>query len=238
VGEKSKNRPLVLGHRGARHAAPENTLTAFDLALAEGADGVELDVRASRDGTLWVYHDPDLEIEGRLRPVKELSALEIRNARSGDSQIPTLDEVFSWQDRTGAFLNVEVKGEGVMPLDLADRAIKALRNRDPSITLLSSFHLLLVRAMASSLPGFRVALLLEEEKFYSHWLPGILGVRAVHPRHTLLDEKRTQAWRAEGMSWLGTWTVNDPARAVALQALGVDTIISDCPGQVLAALGS
>ena len=53
-------RPWVLGHRGARHAAPENTLRAFDLALREGAEGVELDVRLDGSGRVVVLHDPDL----------------------------------------------------------------------------------------------------------------------------------------------------------------------------------
>jgi glycerophosphoryl diester phosphodiesterase len=50
-------RPLVLGHRGARHAAPENTLRAFELARTEGADGVELDVRIDANGEVIVLHD-------------------------------------------------------------------------------------------------------------------------------------------------------------------------------------
>src|SRR3954469_22392426 len=53
-------RPFVLGHRGARHAAPENTLAAFELARKEGADGVELDVRLDGSGRVIVLHDPTL----------------------------------------------------------------------------------------------------------------------------------------------------------------------------------
>ena len=57
---QSGERPFVLGHRGARHAAPENTLKAFDMAAAEGADGVELDVRLCQSGEVIVLHDPTL----------------------------------------------------------------------------------------------------------------------------------------------------------------------------------
>ncbi len=53
-------RPLLLGHRGARRAAPENTLEAFDLALAHGCDGFEFDVRMTRDGRCVICHDPRL----------------------------------------------------------------------------------------------------------------------------------------------------------------------------------
>ena len=50
--------PLVLAHRGDSAHAPENTLASFDLALAAGADGVELDIHQARDGTFVVHHDP------------------------------------------------------------------------------------------------------------------------------------------------------------------------------------
>ena len=56
-----ENRPLVLGHRGASHACPENTLAAFAQARAFGADGVELDVRRTADDRLVVHHDPHVD---------------------------------------------------------------------------------------------------------------------------------------------------------------------------------
>lgn len=52
--------PLIIGHRGASARAPENTLAAFNLAVAEGADGLEFDVRLARDGVPVVIHDPSL----------------------------------------------------------------------------------------------------------------------------------------------------------------------------------
>ncbi len=51
---------LLLGHRGARKYAPENTFAAFDLALTHGADGFEFDVRRTRDGANVIGHDPRL----------------------------------------------------------------------------------------------------------------------------------------------------------------------------------
>src|SRR5882724_11999658 len=57
----SCKRPLVIGHRGYCQFAPENTLPSFQLALAAGADLVELDYYHSKDGQLIVIHDPDLD---------------------------------------------------------------------------------------------------------------------------------------------------------------------------------
>src|SRR5580698_4641499 len=58
---RTKQRPRVWAHRGDSAHAPENTLAAFDKARAAGADGIELDVRLDRDGTVVVFHDDTLE---------------------------------------------------------------------------------------------------------------------------------------------------------------------------------
>ena len=57
------NRPLLLGHRGARSlkTIPENTLASFDRALADGCDGFEFDVRLTSDGAAVICHDPETE---------------------------------------------------------------------------------------------------------------------------------------------------------------------------------
>src|ERR1043165_2245837 len=55
------SRPLVFAHRGGAALAPENTIAAFDNGLALGADGIELDVRLSRDDVVVVHHDPTLD---------------------------------------------------------------------------------------------------------------------------------------------------------------------------------
>jgi len=56
----ASNRPLVIGHRGYAQFAPENTFPSFEMAVAAGADLVELDYRQSKDGVLMVIHDPEL----------------------------------------------------------------------------------------------------------------------------------------------------------------------------------
>jgi len=76
--------PLVFGHRGARGLAPENTLAAFDRGVAEGADGLELDVRLSQDGVPVVIHDADLtRTAGLAVPVSTLTAAELARVDAG-----------------------------------------------------------------------------------------------------------------------------------------------------------
>ena len=82
--------PLVLGHRGARHAAPENTHAAFELARSEGAAGVELDVRLVKSGEIVVLHDPTLTRVTRgadARAVEQLSFAEADRIRRGNKAV-------------------------------------------------------------------------------------------------------------------------------------------------------
>jgi len=108
----------ILGHRGASSDAPENTLAAFLLALAQGADGVELDARLCRSGEVVVFHDERLErltgAPGRVADTSwaDLSRLEVRSGPSGatPARVPLLSEVLEALPRT-AFINVELKSE-------------------------------------------------------------------------------------------------------------------------------
>src|SRR5271155_1928169 len=95
-------RPLLLGHRGARaeKSIPENTLASFDLALAQGCDGFEFDVRLTVDGQAVICHDP--VIHGLT--ITECSAQQLR--------LPSLREVLIRYQNT-AFLDIELKVSGL-----------------------------------------------------------------------------------------------------------------------------
>jgi len=237
-------RALVLGHRGARHAAPENTFAAFELARTEGADGIELDVRLDAEGNVIVLHDPALtRVTGGASteraqdvPLARLLTLDV----GGGERVPLLRDVLHWVREQDACVNVELKS------DLRDRAglvrrVAELLAREPELServLLSSFHPGMVLALARALPGFDVNWLVHAKQRVFRGAPAwhCLGAAGVNPEHTLLSLGRVRAWRRQG-ALLGTWTVNDPQLAAAYAAFGVDAVISDCPGKVLAAVG-
>ena len=109
--------PLVIAHRGDLANAPENTLPAFRSAYERGADGIELDVRMTRDGQLVVFHDRGLKrITGRRGLVSNVALEEVRGLDVGSwfapefrgEQAPTLDEVFDLLPRD-YLINVEMK---------------------------------------------------------------------------------------------------------------------------------
>lgn len=113
---ESLPRPVIFAHRGASAHAPENTLAAFDMALAENADGIELDVKLSADGHVVVIHDMTIDrTTGAHGQVKDMSLADLRALDAGSffsdkfqsEKIPTLEEVFeSVGKRT--FINVEL----------------------------------------------------------------------------------------------------------------------------------
>jgi glycerophosphoryl diester phosphodiesterase len=239
---RTATRPLVLGHRGARHAAPENTLRAFELARTEGADGVELDVRVDRDGNVIVLHDTDLArvTQGERRGhVEELPADEVRRADVGAGErVPLLRDVLSWAEASDQCVNVEVKSDVRNRRALVQgvvRELEALKRNE--LILLSSFDPRLVSVLARRLPEFGVCWLFHEKQSILRRLPAwrAMGAIGVNPEHTLLSGFGVRRLKEQG-ALVNTWTVNDPVLARAYAVFGVDSIISDCPGKILAAL--
>jgi glycerophosphoryl diester phosphodiesterase len=161
------SRPWILGHRGARALAPENTLPSFALALDLGADGVELDLHLSADGVPVVHHDESLmrcTDAPQLHPARapwsierfrsaELATLDASCAFSGAKpvgryHVPTLDEVLAELVPRGALLDLELKTIPLAHEGLLERVLEAVsRARAAELVLLSSFdHQLLRRA--------------------------------------------------------------------------------------------
>lgn len=240
----SKGRALILGHRGARHAAPENTLLAFDLARKEGADGVELDVRVDGDGRIVVLHDTNLaRVTGgvcRAHP-EALSTTQLRALDVGERErVPLLTEVLDWAKQHDLCVNIEVKSDVRRPRALLDGLVTLLlaERAAAELLLLSSFHPLFVLALARRLPHLPVNWLVYKKQVVFRHAPAwhCLGAAGVNPEHTLLSAARVEAWQSQ-QALVGTWTVNDPALAAAYEKFGVDAIISDCPGAIRAALG-
>lgn len=109
----------VIAHRGASRDCPENTCAAFDEALRQGCDGIELDLQLSRDGRPMVYHDRTLvRAGGGRRRLHHLTHRELReldpgayvDARFRGQRIPTLSEVLRrYGDRTRLLLELKVR---------------------------------------------------------------------------------------------------------------------------------
>ncbi|MEY4549310.1 MAG: hypothetical protein RL685_5505 [Pseudomonadota bacterium] len=236
----SRTRPLLLGHRGARHAAPENTFAAFNLALEEGADGVELDVRLNASGDVIVCHDLTLErvTEGRdSRALHELTTRECDAVRlAKDERLPHLVDVLDWAERHGACVNVEIKSDGQRRRKLVRAVARLTEARADSENLLvSCFNPIVVQLHGLLAPSIPTAWLVDSPLLSRMPLLPHSGSAAIHPKESLINAESLALWKRQGFR-VHTWTVNDPERACELARLGVDCLISDNPGALKHAL--
>ena len=231
----------MLGHRGARHAAPENTLAAFELARSEGADGIELDVRLDGDGRVIVLHDPTLTrvtSGAETRHAEQLSSAELARLDIGKGErVPLLADVLVWAREHEQRVNVELKSDVRNRKLLLSQVARVIGSVALPRLLFSSFHPHFVWWLGRHLPSQPRAWLVHDRQRLLKYAPGLrlLGANAVHPQHTLLTPERAAHAKRAGLL-VNVWTVNNPVRAGELAGLGVDAIISDMPRKILSEL--
>lgn len=204
--------PLLLGHRGARFYAPENTLAAFDAALAHGCDGFELDVRMSSDHHPIVVHDPQLQdVVIADFAAEKLFAMQ--------NTIPPMWQVFE-RYAARAYLNVELKVTG-----LENRIAELLETYPPlKGYLVSSFLPEAVRGMHALAPQVPLGYICRRKDLLKHWRR--LPISHVVLHHSLITPTSMEEMRAADKK-IFVWTVNEREHIQAMGALGVDGIISD-----------
>jgi glycerophosphoryl diester phosphodiesterase len=206
---------LLLGHRGARLYAPENTFPAFDLALKHGADGFEFDVRCTRGKQSIVCHDHKFN-----RMVVRRSTLEQIHAKcSIQDKPPCLEDVLQFYQRK-AFLNIEVKVRGMEQV-----VLQAVKRFPPQRGyFISSFLPSVVRTLHALDSSLILGAISKSYWHLRRWKS--LPIRYVVVHYRLLTPKLINALHDAGKTVI-TWTVND-ARTMRLAAqMGVDGIISD-----------
>ena len=215
---------LVIAHRGASAVERENTLPAFERAIVDGADYVELDVQASSDGVLVVFHDLNL---GRLTPLRG----PLRRRRGAELQevgVPTLEEVIELtRGRTGVM--AELKSAYLYRRhDVVRRTVALLGRDDVAI----SFERRALLEAKRARPGLRVL---------QHVGYGV-SIRAAASyawgagfSETRVTSRGLGRAAAAGLRRL-VYTVNDEARMRELVAAGVDGIFTDRPAALRAVL--
>jgi glycerophosphoryl diester phosphodiesterase len=230
--------PRWIAHRGAGKLAPENTLAAFRVGAAHGFRAFECDVKLSADGLLFLLHDATLE---RTTPAHgtagernwaELSRLDAGGWHSrayAGEPMPSLEAIAAYVQRNGFALNIEIKPTPGAELDTG-RAVGAWCREhwagDGSPLLFSSFRPEALQGAMAAAPAIPRALLLDE--LWSGW-PAVahsLACVAVVTNHKLMDAALKQQLDGLGLRAL-CYTVNEPADARRLMALGIDGLITD-----------
>jgi glycerophosphoryl diester phosphodiesterase len=223
----------VVAHRGASAYAPENTFAAFDLALAQGADVLELDVRPAADGHLVLVHDPTLErIAGDPRAVAALSR----------AALETLDELV----RPASFDAFLDRYAGAVPLliDLKDpapewetRVVDAVaRHGIEERAVVQSFDLQALVRLHAAAPWLALAPLVRGDGAPRAVLDTARSfARGIGIRHDFLDAELVRHVHQAGLA-VRAWTVDDPVTMRRLLALGVDAIVTNAPDVALGAV--
>jgi glycerophosphoryl diester phosphodiesterase len=219
---------LVIAHRGASAAEPENTIAAFRRAFEIGADGVELDVRRTADDQLVIHHDAHLA-DGRV--VRETARLDL------PGHVPTLDEALDACD--GMFVNIEIKNSRTDPDHdpnhwVAVRLGAELVARGGGARwLISSFSYRTVDRSRLVNPAARTAWLTMDLTSASIERAAAGGHDAIHPSVDAVDEVGIRLAHRHGLA-VNVWTCDDPERMRELIGWGVDGICTNVPDVALA----
>lgn len=233
-------RTLNLAHRGASHDAPPNTLAAFRLANAYGADGYELDVHLSRDGVPVVIHDftVDATTDGSGR-VSTFTLEELRRLDAGrrfapefaGERIPTLSEVLEIAE-SHMVVNVELKDTGIRDSGLESAVAHVIDAHGfGARVILSSFNPFSLMRVRRQRPDLKRGLLYAPDlplPLRHTWLRPLVNPDALHPHYAMVDASIMSWARARGYE-VNVWTVDDVEDMRRLIALGVDAIITNRP---------
>jgi glycerophosphoryl diester phosphodiesterase len=224
--ERSSAPAEVIAHRGASAYAPENTFAAYDLALAQGADVLELDVRPTADGRLVAIHDPTLlRTAGDPRAVGGVAA-EALGALDASVRPPTLDAVL---DRYAPATRLFVDLKDPAPAWERDVATAVVARGLESRVVVQSFDEAALRRVRRFAPQVAVSPLLRLAPSAVR-LRGIAAfAAAIGVRRTAIDGALLTAARAVGLG-VTVWTADDPDEIERLLAIEVDGVITNAPG--------
>jgi len=247
-----ERRPLIIGHRGASGDAPENTIAAFDLAIEQQADGIEFDVRLSKDGVPIVIHDATLgrttSGHGRVRghtlaELRQLDAGSWFNRRFPEradlsyagEKVPTLAETLAWVGSRECLAYLEIK-RGRLPCPGIEERVLAEIHRArvlPLVTVIS-FHLPTLRRLRRLDP--RVAVGIDfTQPLAAVRLAQSIGARTILPSGRFAGRRFIVRAQRAGLAVV-VWDV-EQVRAMRRQiASGVDGIITGYPGKLASVL--
>jgi glycerophosphoryl diester phosphodiesterase len=255
--------PLILGHRGASAIAPENTLAAFSRAILDGADGIEFDVRLSRDGVPVVIHDASLRrTAGIDTQVGDLTSEQLQTCDVGSwfsrsspasrrsseepsfagEKVPTLAEVFYLFNSNPGWLYVEMKSDSGEGAQLAAAVVRSVREADIATrVVVESFDLEAITEIKRIDSGIRTAALFEPR--LSRPFSTVRRLKMVDLALITGAEEIALHYTLAGMTVVEkaqdcgletvVWTVDDPKWISRARRLGIKAVISNDPATMV-----
>lgn len=225
----------IWAHRGSSTKYIENTMQAFEEAIADLADGIELDVQRTKDGQLVVYHDERLK---RLTGVDkflwqlnwtELQALDLHSLNE-EAKIPLLKDVLELMQDTDLIVNIELKNSLNFYPGMEAEVLDLVREMGMlDHVLFSSFNHESMHEMAQLVGPERCAILTSDVQFNPWAYARDVGVGVLHPMvNSLQQAGYVEESHRQGFK-VNIWTADEEVHIYAALLLGVDAIMTNEP---------
>jgi glycerophosphoryl diester phosphodiesterase len=232
---------LVIAHRGASGAAPENTQASLRLAMDLHADMIEVDVRLSRDGVPILSHDATLErCTGHKIPLDSLTLEELRRYDFGGwfsseftgEPIPTLEEALHLVCAR-APLNIEIKTDGAVSGETEERVVElVVRMGIEDQVLVSSFDERVLQSVRRDLPRVKLGVLYDGRGDWQAFLQRaeVLKAAAFHPEERSVTPEMVRTFHRSRIR-VYPYVVDAPERAAEFRHWQVDGVFTNYPGR-------
>ncbi len=239
----------VIAHRGSNKAAPQNTLPAFRAAICEGADGFETDVHVTKDGKLVICHNYTIDAtsDGRgnisdytLGELKIFDFGAYFSAEFKGTPLPTVDEFLELVGPTSAeVINIELKSPKRSETGMVEKTLAAIKAHGLlDRCLISSFDPRILKEVKERDPRCRTGFLYPTIqasacRFVYEPFPIVkrIGADFIHPMSVVVNKTLVRRAHKRGLG-VNVWTVDDEKTVRSLAEMGVDGIITNCPGKV------
>ena len=259
IGLRSESdRLLRIGHRGAAHLAPENTLQSFRAAVETGVDLIEFDVLDLPRGPLVIAHSDHLDEVSHGAAKGSVRSLTLAALRDVAPDLPTLDEALAFfvDEAPTVGLHIDLK----LRVRLDELAAAIAHCRLEHRTVVSGVHIPSLRTFARNAPGVQVGLTYPEDRLSISRKPylwpivslGLTSMRASVPirlprlarragadavmlQHRLVSDAAVRRAHSEGLPVLA-WTVDTRQDLERVLAAGVDGVITNDPRLFVATL--
>ena len=218
--------PLIIGHRGASAVAPENSMPAFTAAIEAGADGIEFDVRLSRDGVPVIIHDDTLQrTHGLRRRVVDLTVEELRSVG-----VPSLRDLFELMSQNDLILCLEIKGSSP---ELAEWCCELVREFSfEERVIVECFDLNVLKLIHLKTAALFEPRIYTDQSLIDRALKVGASVLALH--HRLAKPSLVEKAKLAGLRVV-VWTVDDPAWVARAQSMGIEAVITNDPAMMIEA---
>jgi len=241
--------PKVIGHRGAKAYAPENTLASIHAAADRGVEWVEVDVKLSKDDVALVFHDEEVDrCTNASGPFKDMDLARLRELDAGSwygkdftgERIPTLEELLRTVLHRGLCINLEIKpspGREVQTAEVMLDVASRIWPKDRPPPLISSFQEQSLGTAVTIMPEWPRSFLID--KYRPDWKDRAQSVQAstvnINGNRSTRDQIREYVEFAKPVL---AYTINQPNKARELMGLGVHGFFADNPDVILQAVKS